>query len=40
MVVGSGFGNINALLNLISYEPDTDETFLYTKDPYEANVNY
>ena len=36
MVVGSGFGNRNALLNLINYEPDTDKTFLYTKDPYEA----
>ena len=37
LIVGSsGFGNINALLNLINYEPDTDKTFLYTKDPYEA----
>ena len=36
MVGGSGFGNINALLNLINYEPDTDKTFLYTKDQYEA----
>ena len=36
MVVGSGFGNRNALLNLINYEPDTDKTFSYTKDPYEA----
>ena len=26
----------NALLNLISNQPDTDKIYLYAKDPYEA----
>ena len=33
---GSGSGKTNALLNLINHEPDTDKTFLYAKDSYEA----
>ena len=32
----SGSGKANALLNLISHEPDIDKLFLYAKDPYEA----
>ena len=37
LIVGSsGFGNINALLNLINYEPDIDEIYLYAKDLCEA----
>ena len=35
-VGGSGFGKANALLNLINHEPDTDKTYLYAKDLYEA----
>ena len=36
IVVGSGSGKINALLNLINHEPDIDKIYLYAKDPYEA----
>ena len=32
---GSESGKTNALLNLISHEPDTDKTYLYIKDSYE-----
>ena len=32
----SGFGKINALLNVINHEPDIDKIYLYVKDPYEA----
>ena len=32
---GFGSGKINALLNLISHQPDIDQTYLYAKDPYE-----
>ena len=35
-VGGSGSGKTNALLNVINHEPDIDEIFLYTKNPYEA----
>ena len=27
---------INALLNLISYQPDIDKIYLHAKDPYKA----
>ena len=37
---GSGFGGINALLNLINYEPDIDKIHLYVKDPYEAKHRF
>ena len=33
---GSGSGKTNALLNVISNEPDIDEIYLYAKDLYEA----
>ena len=32
----SGSGKTNALLNLINHEPDTNKSFLYAKDLYEA----
>ena len=32
----SGSGKTNALLNLINYEPDIHNFFLYAKDPFEA----
>ena len=35
-VGGSGSGKANALLNLINHEQDTDKTYLYAKDLYEA----
>ena len=30
-------GKANALLNLISRQPDIDEIYFCSKDPYEAN---
>ena len=33
---GSGSGISNALLNLISHEPDVDKIHLYNTDPHEA----
>ena len=36
IIAGSGSGKTNALLNLINKQPDIDEIYLYTKDPYEA----
>ena len=36
IVLGSGSGKANALLNLINHEMDVDKNFLYAKDPYEA----
>ena len=36
IVGGSGFGNTNALLNLINHEPDIDKIILYAKDSYET----
>ena len=35
LVVGvSKSGKTNALLNLISHQPDIDKIYLYAKDPY------
>ena len=34
---GSGSGKTNSLFNLITYQVDIDKTYLYAKDPYEAN---
>ena len=39
-VKGSGFGEKNALLNLINYEPDIDKIYLYVKDPYKAKNRF
>ena len=36
IVGGSGSGKTNALLNLISNQPDIDKIYLYEKDSYEA----
>ena len=40
IVGGSGSGKTNALLNLINNQPDIDEIYLHTKDPYEAKDKY
>ena len=40
IIGGSGLGKINALLNLISNQPDIDKIYLYAKDPYEAKYQY
>ena len=36
IVGGTGSGKTTTLVNLINYEPDIDNNFLYTKDPFEA----
>ena len=41
LIIGdSGSGKINSLFNLINQQLDIDKTYLYTKDPYEVNVNF
>ena len=40
IIVGSGSGKTNALLNLIHNQPDIDKTYLYAKDPYEDKYQY
>ena len=35
MIVGSGCGKSNALLNLIRHESEIDKIYLYAKDPYK-----
>ena len=40
IVGGSGSGKTNALLNLISNQPDIDNIYLYAKDPYEEKYQY
>ena len=40
IVGGSGSGKTNALLNLISNQPDIDKIYLYAKVPYEAKYQY
>ena len=32
---GSGSGKMNAPLNLVVHQPNTDKTYLYAKDPCE-----
>ena len=39
ILIIDGSGKANALLNLISHQSDIDKTYLYDKDPYEANIN-
>ena len=29
-----------AMLSLINYQSDINKTYLYTKDPYETNINF
>ena len=36
IVGGSKSGKTNALLDLISHQPDIDKIYLYAKDQYEA----
>ena len=40
IVGGSGSGKTNALVNLISHEPDIDKNFLYAKDSFEAKYQF
>ena len=41
LIIGSsGSGKTNALLNLISNQPDIDKIYLYAKDPYEKKYQY
>ena len=40
LIIGSGSGKTNVLLNLINKQPDTDKMYLYSKDPYEAKYQY
>ena len=41
ILINGGFvsGKTNALLNLISHQPDIDNIYLYAMDPHEANTN-
>ena len=34
---GSGSGRTNALLNLISHQPDIEKIYFHAKDPYDTN---
>ena len=34
IIVGSGSGKTNVLLNLIENQPDIDKIYLHAKDPY------
>ena len=40
IIVGSGSGKTNALLNLIGNQPNIDKIYLYAKDLYEAIYQY
>ena len=41
LIIGcSGSRKTNALLNLISNQPDIDKIYLYAKDPYEKKYQY
>ena len=40
LIKGSGSGKTNALLYLISRQPDIDKIFLYTKHSYEAKYQF
>ena len=37
---GSGSGKTNSLFNLINQQPDINQIYLYTKDPYEAKYQF
>ena len=37
---GSGLGKTNLFFNLMSWQPDINKTYLYTKDPYEATYQF
>ena len=40
IIGGSGSGKTNALLNLISNQPDIDKIDLYAKDPHESKCKF
>ena len=40
IIGGSGSGKTNLLLNLVENQPDIDQIYLYTKDPYQAKYQY
>ena len=40
IIGGSGSAKTNALLNLISNQPDIDKIYLYAKDPYETKYQF
>ena len=40
IIGGSGSGNTNPLLNLISNQPDIDKIYLHSKDPYESKYQF
>ena len=40
IIAGSGSRKTNSTFNLINEEPDTDEIYLYTKNPYEAKYQF
>ena len=40
IIGGCRSGEMNALLNLIHYQPDIDKIYMYVKDPYEAKYQH
>ena len=40
IIGGCRSGKMNALLNLINYQPDIDKIYMYVKDPYEAKYQH
>ena len=40
ILIGSGLGKTNGLLNLINNQLHIDQIYLYAKDPYEAKYQY
>ena len=40
IIRGSGSGETNSLLNLVSRQPDIDKNYLYAKDPYEEKYQF
>ena len=40
IIVDSGSGKTNLLLNLIKNQPDIDKIYLYARDPYESKYQY
>ena len=40
IIGGSESGKVNSLFNLISQQLDTDEIYLYAKDPYKAKYQF
>ena len=40
IIGGSEFGKTNSLFHLIMHQPNIDEIYLYTKEPYEAKYQF